>query len=79
MNEIYTGNKLPDNSRWQAKAVLGGARLEPLQSPDDGLAKVRFSQESFELLLRRKKRKGESVSAAIERLIEEAPDVASSK
>lgn len=79
MTEIYTGHKLANNSRWQAKAVLGGARLEPLQSPDDGLAKVRFSKELFELLLRRKKRKGESVSAAIERIIREAPDVASSK
>ncbi len=77
MGDIYTGHKLPDNSRWTAKAVLGGARLEPLQVPADGLAKVRFSQESFELLVRRKKRKGESVSAAIERLISEAPDVAS--
>jgi hypothetical protein len=75
MNDIYTGNSLPDNSRWVAKATLGGARLEPLQAPDDGLAKVRFSQAAFDLLVRRKKRKGESVTACIERIIFEAPDV----
>lgn len=77
--EIYTGHHLPDNSRWTAKAVLGGARLESLQAPDDGLAKVRFSQSVFELLVRQKKRKGETVTAAIERIIREAPDVPSSK
>ncbi len=77
--EIYTGHKLPDNSRWTAKAVLGGARLEPLQAPQDGLAKVRFSQEVFDVLVRRKKRKGETVTACIERIIREAPDVDSLK
>jgi hypothetical protein len=74
MSDIYTGHKLPDNSRWTAKAVLGGARLEPLQSPADGLAKVRFSKAAFDLLVRKKKRKGETVSACVERIILEAPD-----
>lgn len=74
MTDIYTGHKLADNSRWTAKAVLGGARLEPLQSPADGLAKVRFSKAAFDLLVRKKKRKGETVSACVERIILEAPD-----
>jgi hypothetical protein len=79
--EIYTGHKLPDKSRWVARATLGGARLEPLEPPrprplpDKSLEKVRFSGEVYELMVRKKKHKNEGVRECIERLIREAPDV----
>jgi hypothetical protein len=38
---FYTIHKLPDGSAWRAKETCGGALLEPLQQPDDDLAKVR--------------------------------------
>lgn len=65
---FYTINKLPHNSCWRAKETVGGALLEPLQPPDDDLAKVRFSKSVFEVL-RKKKLPGETVRQTIERII----------
>lgn len=65
---FYTINKLPEGSCWKARETVGGALLEPLQAPDDDLAKVRFSKEVFEVL-RKKKQKGETVRDALERII----------
>jgi len=45
--------------------------LEPLQAPDDNLAKVRFSKDVFKIL-QSKKRKGETIRMTIERIITEA-------
>lgn len=68
MSGFYTINKLPHGSCWKAKETLGGALLEPLQQPDDGLAKVRFSKDVFEIL-RKKKKPGESIRQTLERII----------
>lgn len=71
MSTFYTINKLPNGSCWKAKETIGGALLEPLQAPDDNLAKVRFSKDVF-IILQRKKHKGETIRQAIERIIIEA-------
>jgi len=68
MSTFYTINKLPHGSRWKAKETVGGALLEPLQAPDDDLAKVRFSKAVFEVL-RQKKRPGETIRETLERII----------
>lgn len=68
MDTFFTINKLPDRSCWVAKETVGGAMLTPLTSPDDDLAKVRFSKEVFEIL-KKKKKKGETVRQCIERII----------
>jgi hypothetical protein len=68
MSAFYTINKLPHGSCWKAKETVGGALLEPLQPPDDDLAKVRFSKEVFNIL-KKKKRKGETVRETLERII----------
>ncbi len=65
---FYTMHKLPGGSCWKAKETCGGAPLEPLQPPSDDLAKVRFSQSVFDVL-RKKKRKGETIREALERII----------
>lgn len=71
MSTFYTINKLPNGSYWKAKETIGGALLEPLQAPNDNLAKVRFSKDVF-IILQRKKHKGETIRQAIERIIIEA-------
>jgi len=71
MTGFYTINKLPHGSCWKAKETAGGALLEPLQPPDDDLAKVRFSKNVF-TVLQSKKRKGETIRQALERIILEA-------
>ena len=68
MDGFFTINKLKNGSCWKAKETVGGALLEPLSNPVDDLAKVRFSKEVFEVL-RTKKRKGETIREAIERII----------
>ena len=72
MSSFYTINKLANGSLWKAKETVGGALLEPLQSPNDELAKVRFSKEVFKIL-QSKKRKGETIREAIERIIVSSP------
>jgi len=71
MSSFYTINKLANGSLWKAKETVGGAMLEPLQAPDDNLAKVRFSKDVFKIL-QSKKRKGETIRMTIERIITEA-------
>jgi hypothetical protein len=68
MSSYYTTNKLPDGSSWKAIETVGGSLLEPLLPPDDNLAKVRFSKSVFEVL-RSKKRPGETIREALERII----------
>jgi len=72
MSSFYTINKLANGSLWKAKETVGGALLEPLQAPNDELAKVRFSKEVFKIL-QSKKRKGETIREAIERIIVSSP------
>lgn len=69
---FYTIHKLPNGSAWRAKETCGRALLESLQPPDDDLARVRFSQTVFEVL-RKKKKKGETVREALERIILASP------
>jgi hypothetical protein len=71
MSGFYTINKLANGSCWKAKETVEGAFLEPLQPPDDGLAKVRFSKNVF-AVLQSKKHKGETIRQALERIILEA-------
>jgi hypothetical protein len=69
---FYTMNKLRNGSHWRAKETVGGAFLEPLQPPDNSLAKVRFSHQVFKVL-GTKKRQGETVREALERIILSSP------
>lgn len=71
--ELFVFDRLEIGSVWGAKLeCVGGTMLVNLPPADKSLAKVRFSYEVFEIL-RQKKRKGESIQAAIERIIIEAP------
>jgi len=71
--ELYLFDKLPIGSIWSASMeTVGGTKLTRLPDADKTLAKVRFSYEVFEIL-RKKKKKGESIQAAIERIIRAAP------
>jgi hypothetical protein len=71
MSSFYTTNKIPNGSAWRATETVCGAMLEPLQPPDDKLAKVRFSKDVF-AILKSKKLKGETIRQALERIIIEA-------
>lgn len=69
MNEIYTMHKMPIGSIWKAaEETCGGTRLKQLDPPDEDLAKVRFAHSVFEVL-KTKRKKGETVRQALERII----------
>ena len=73
MTQIYTLNKMPVGTLWKAaEETCGGTMLEQLAPPDEDLAKVRFAHSVFEVL-KTKRKKGETVRQALERLILEAP------
>lgn len=68
-SEIYLLEKVAVGTLWKASLeTVGGTKLSQLQAPEEDLAKVRFSHQVFEVL-RRKKRKGETVREALERII----------
>lgn len=68
-DEVYIYQKLPIGSAWWASSeTCGGTLIKKLKPPDDDLAKVRFSHAVFEVL-KKKKRKGETIREAIERII----------
>lgn len=72
MTQIYTMNKMPVGTLWKAaEETCGGTMLKQLDPPDEDLAKVRFSHSVFEVL-KAKRRKGETVRQALERIILEA-------
>ena len=72
MNEIYTMHKMPVGTLWKAaEETCGGTMLKQLEVPDEDLAKVRFSHSVFEVL-KTKRRKGETVRQALERIVLEA-------
>jgi hypothetical protein len=72
MNEIYTTHKMPVGTLWKAaEETCGGTMLKQLGPPEEDLAKVRFSHSVFEVLKTRRK-KGETVRQALERIILEA-------
>lgn len=73
MNEIYTAHKMPVGTLWRAaEETCGGTRLKQLAPADEDLAKVRFAHSVFKVL-KAKRRKGETVRQALERIILEAP------
>lgn len=73
MNEIHTMHKMPIGSIWKAaEETCGGTRLKQLDPPAEDLAKVRFAHSVFEVLKTKRKR-GETVRQALERIILEAP------
>lgn len=73
MNEVYTTHKMPLGTIWKAEEeTCGGTRLKQLDPPAEDLAKVRFAHEVFNVL-KTKRRKGETVRQALERIIIEAP------
>ena len=73
MNEVYTTHKMPLGTIWKAEEeTCGGTRLKQLDPPAEDLAKVRFAHEVFNVL-KTKRRKGETVRHALERIIIEAP------
>lgn len=73
MNEIYAMNKVPVGTLWKAaEETCGGTMLKQLETPDEDLAKVRFAHSVFEVL-KTKRKKGETVRQALERIILEAP------
>ncbi|WP_342116526.1 hypothetical protein [Pseudoduganella sp. OTU4001] len=72
--EIYLLEKVRIGSMWTASLeTCGGTKLSEVAAPNDDLAKVRFSHDVFEVL-RKKRRKGETVREAIERIILAAPN-----
>ncbi len=72
MNEVYTTNKMMVGTLWKAaEETCGGTRLKQLDPPDEDLAKVRFTHSVFEVL-KTKRKKGETVRQALERIILEA-------
>lgn len=73
MNEVYTTNKMLVGTLWKvAEETCGGTMLKQLAPPDEDLAKVRFAHSVFEVL-KTKRKKGETVRQALERIILEAP------
>lgn len=73
MNEIYTTHKMPVGTLWKAAVeTCGGTMLKQLDPPDEDLAKVRFAHAVFEVL-KSKRKKGETVRQALERIILDAP------
>lgn len=73
MSDVYTMHKMPIGSLWKAaEETCGGTMLKQLDPPDDDLAKVRFAHSVFEVL-KAKRKKGETVRQALERIILEAP------
>lgn len=73
MTAIYTTNKMPVGTLWKAaEETCGGTMLKQLALPDEDLAKVRFAHSVFEVL-KSKRKKGETVRQALERIILEAP------
>lgn len=72
MNEIYTLQKMAVGTLWKAaEETCGGTMLKQLAPPDEDLAKVRFAHSVFEVL-KTKRKKGETVRQALERIILEA-------
>jgi hypothetical protein len=72
MTQIYTLNKMPVGTLWKAaEETCGGTMLKQLDPPDEDLAKVRFAHSVFEVL-KSKRKKGETVRQALERIILEA-------
>lgn len=73
MTQIYTLNKMPVGTLWKAaEETCSGTILKQLELPDEDLAKVRFAHSVFEVL-KSKRKKGETVRQALERIILEAP------
>lgn len=73
MNEVYTTHKMPVGTLWKAaEETCGGTMLKQLDPPDEDLAKVRFAHAVFEVL-KSKRKKGETVRQALERIIIDAP------
>jgi hypothetical protein len=69
VNELYTTHKLPVGTLWKAaEETCGGTMLKQLEPPDEDLAKVRFAYSVFEVL-KTKRKKGETVRQALERII----------
>lgn len=65
-------HKMSIGTIWRAtEETCGGTILERLDPPDENLAKVRFSHVIFEIL-KTKRKKGETVRGALERIILEA-------
>lgn len=73
VNEFHTLAKVPTGTLWKAEnETCGGTRMKQLDPPDEDLAKVRFAHSVFEVL-KTKRKKGETVRQALERIILEAP------
>jgi len=72
MSDVYTMHKMPIGSLWKAaEETCGGTMLTELKAPDEDLAKVRFAHGVFEVL-KTKRKKGETVRQALERIILES-------
>jgi len=72
VNEVYTTHKMPVGTLWRAaEETCGGTMLKQFESSDEHLAKVRFAHSVFEVL-KTKRKKGETVRQALERIILEA-------
>ncbi len=77
--EIYAMHKMQVGTLWKAaEETWGGTMLKQLVLPDVDLAKVRFAHSVFEAL-KSKRKKGETVRQALERIILEAPPIEGEK
>jgi hypothetical protein len=73
MSKVYTMHKMPVGTLWKAaEETCGGTMLEQLYPPDEDLAKVRFAHSVFKVL-KAKRKKGETVRQALERIILSSP------
>lgn len=73
MSEVRTMHKRSVGSLWKAaEDTCGGTMLKQLAPPNENLAKVRFAHSVFEVL-KTKRKKGETVRQALERIVLEAP------
>ena len=73
MNEAYTTHKMQVGKLWRAaEETSGRTRLKQLELPDEDMAKVRFAHSVFEVL-KAKRKKGETVRQALERIVLDAP------
>jgi hypothetical protein len=73
VKEVHTIHKMRIGTLWKAaEETCGGTMLKQLDQPDEDLAKVRFAHSVFEVL-KVKRKKGETVRQALERIILAAP------
>lgn len=72
-SEVYIHSRLPIGSVWRSDhQTTGGVLLKKITPSGNDTAKVKISKNVFEIL-KKKKKKGETICDAVERIILAAP------